>query len=289
MTPPTTPLVTFVSTCSLDREYTDAVVGNARLFSDLVVVSLGTHLHDGRPEDAREQADRLVRDPEEDNKKCAVLAAIYDVPGTAVTDQVASVALHNRARQVGVAAARRALSPATPFWALFLDGDEVPDGAAVAAWWHGESGDRVRAAPRTAHKLANLWLFLHPRLAAEEPEDSVLLVHSDAFSYGREEALQHPRERDGICIWNLASPMGVNDLRVTRNALSSDGRPMFWHYSWVRAGGRDAIKAKCSHWGHAGDRDWPTLIDAAFDDLEAGRWPERDFVHGHRLRLLPAA
>ena len=272
------PLVTFVSACSLDRAFIDAVVDNARRFSDLVVVSLGTRLHDGRPEDFRGQAERLVRDPDGDAGLCSVMVAVYD--GLAADPTT----LHNLARRAGVETARRALSSAQPFWALLLDGDEVPDGAAVERWWRGDAGARIRRDPLVAHKLANVWLFMHPRLASTELEDSVLLVHSDALVH--DEALQHPRERDGIYMWNQSSPLGLNGLRVERNVLSDENEPMFWHFSWVREGGRDALKAKCANWGHAGERDWAALIDIAFDAAEAGRWPDRDFVHNRDLRLL---
>lgn len=283
-------LITFVSTCSLDRRYTEAVLGNARQFSDLVVVSLGSHLHDGRPEDARATAAAMVREHEAD--RSAVIAAVYDVHEAALKDPVG---LHNLARRTGVEAVRRAL-PGLEYWALFLDGDEVPDGPAMARWWRGALGEAARVAPRVARKMANYWLFLRHDVVSEEIEDSPLLVHSGVFRH--DAALEHPRERDGIYLWNLASPLGMGDLRVERNALSEDGLPMFWHYSWVRGGGggdgepdaRSALKAKCANWGHSGERDWDRLIDDAFDLLERGRLPERDFVHGRRLaRADPAS
>jgi hypothetical protein len=279
--PADTPLVTLVSACSLDRAFIDAIVYNARIFSDLVVVSLGTRLHDGRPEDFRGEAERLVKDPEEEeNGKglCAVMVSVYEGVHTD------PVALHNMARRAGVEAARRALSAAQPFWALMLDGDEVPDGPAFERWWKGEGGSIVRLDSFMAHKMANLWLFIDPRLASTELEDSVLLVHSDALVH--DDALQHPRERDGVYLWNQSSPLGMHAMCVQRNVLSDDKEPMFWHFSWVREGGRDALKAKCAHWGHAGERDWPALIDTAFDAVEHGQWPERDFVHNRGLRLL---
>ena len=154
----------------------------------------------------------------------------------------------------------------------------------------GEGAKVREAGPRVAYKMANRWAFLHPRLVAEELEDSVLLVHSDALL--NRDALTHPRERDGIYMWHLSSPLGMRDLRVERLVLPAGSDvPLFTHFSWVREPdaedrGRAALKAKCANWGHRADRDWDALIDAAFDAIEAGRWPERDFVHGYKLRLL---
>ena len=294
----TTPLATIVSYCSRERAFAAALLRNARAFSDVVVVAVGTRLYTGEPEDVDAEIARLRGDDESDAEEgaCPLVFAVYDVPEAMLS---APIMLHNAAREAGVEAARRALGFAQPFWALLLDGDEVPDGPRTRAWWQGAAGAAVRADPRAAHKMANHWLFLHPRLVAEPLEDSVLLVHSDALVGRCREALAHPRERDGIYMWHRESPLGFGgDMRVERLVQSDDGGgPLFWHFSWVRApqpgdgddGGRAALKAKCANWGHRHDRDWAQLIDVAFDAIEAGRWPARDFVHGYPLRLLDAS
>lgn len=291
-------LVTIVSYCSRESEYASAIVRNARAFSDLVVVCVGTRLYTGEPEDVQAEIARFVKEDDgaenggaEDGDGGRVIAAVYDVSEHLLGTPIA---LHNAARQAGVAAARRALSFSQPFWALLIDGDEVPDGGRVRSWWqapHGGGG--VRADRTVVHKMANYWMFLHPQLLAEQLEDSVLLVHSDLLVH--RDAMEHPRERDGIYMWHQSSPIGLGNVRVERMVLGEDGAPMFWHFSWVRGpirgpdvveGGRAAVKAKCANWGHRADRDWDALIDEAFDGIEVGKWPERDFVHGYPLRLL---
>ena len=290
--PVRTALVTFVSYCSRDSAFIGDIIANARKFSDLVVVSLGTRLYTGEREDVDAEVERIVGPyRQEEEEGCPVIAVVYEVHEAALSEPIA---LHNQAREVGLAAARRALSFSRPFWALLLDGDEVPDGARFKTWWEGSEGDGVRSGgPRVAYKMANRWAFLHPRLVAEELEDSVLLVHSDALL--NRDALVHPRERDGIYMWHLTSPLGMRDMRVERrvasNLVGSSSNPLFTHYSWVRDPeapdmGRSALKAKCANWGHRNDRDWTALIDGAFDAIESGRWPERDFVHGYQLRMM---
>lgn len=286
-------LVTFVSYCSLERAFADAVISNARKFSDLVVVSVGTRLYTGEPEDVEAERDRLVTGAYSDNVSslCPVHVITYEVSDTLMRTPIA---LHNIAREAGVKAARAALGGRTPFWALFLDGDEVPDGVRVREWWKSSAGAKIRTDPRVVHKMANHWMFLHPRLVAEPLEDSVFLVHSDALM--NPESLRHPRERDGIYLWHLTSPEGWRDLRVERRVLPDDGKPLFWHFSWVRSsrpgkdgkpdGGRAALKAKVANWGHRDDSDWGALIDDAFDRIDAGLWPDRDFVHGYPLKLI---
>jgi hypothetical protein len=117
-------------------------------------------------------------------------------------------------------------------------------------------------------------MFLSPRLVAQEHEDSAVLVHATRLTV---EGLTHPRERDGI-IWNM---------RAQRMTGALDGAPLIWHFSWVRAD-RRALHKKCEAWGHKDDKKWSELIDAALDGLERGVMPERDFVHGYPLDVLPA-
>jgi hypothetical protein len=154
---------------------------------------------------------------------------------------------------------------------------------------------------------------LHPRLVATDFEDSILLAHSSALDH---DALNHPRERDGIYLWHWTSPsptaLGARVLKVDRGVVdegASCSDPMFWHFSWVRgiapsgdwealrtrggewdwvAGAYAGILEKVKNWGHHNDRDWCKVIDAVFNDIKTKRvWPTRDFVHGHILVLRP--
>ena len=261
-------LATVVSYCSNERPFVNAVLQNALLFSDVVVLAVGSRLYNGVPEDeAHIQAlSHLFPD---------VNVARYDVTDAALSRPVD---LHNAARIVGVAAAREALETRSPttmttagFWALLLDGDEVPDGPIFALWWQA-----ARLRPQVPVKLANYWYFLSKRLVAETHEDSVLLVHSSLLT---DAALTHPRERDGI----VACAGGVAPLRAVNGPDCST--PMFHHYSWVRED-RAALLRKVANWGHSGDRPWAELLQHQMDEVDAGRWPTHDFVHGYRLRLL---
>ena len=259
------PLAAVLSYCSNCANCARGLLANALLCADVVVLSVGERLYDGR-EESREHVERLA------SEFPAVLVEWYPV---ADGELERPVELHNRARQAGVARAERALGPAAwrDAWVLLLDGDEVPEGRRFAEWF-SRAARELR--PRDGVKLANHWLFLSPRLVADRAEDSVVLVHASQLT---EDALRHPRERDGV----LAA-RGLRELRDTRGL---DGQPMFWHYSWVRAD-RASLRAKVANWGHSRERDWAALVDAAMDAVERGEFPARDFVHGYALRLLDA-
>lgn len=264
-------LATLVSYCSLERAYIHAIVRNALLFSDVVVVSVGTRLYSGEQEPGRDDVERdvlrgLQGVHDHGDRADDVRIVWYDVP----EHVAAPIEMHNRAREVGVAEARRAL-PGADFWTLLLDGDEIPDGPSFARWW---SSAGPLLSPDLVYKMANYWFFLHPLLVADVHEDSVLLVHASQLTAA---ALRHPRERDGVYM--------ERGLRALRGVAGLDGAPMFSHMSWVRES-RAALVAKVKNWGHARDRPWAALIHDALDGIEAGRMPERDFVHGYPLRML---
>jgi hypothetical protein len=272
---PTHRLATVISYCSYEKAYIDVLIDNARVFSDAVVVSVGERLYTGAPEDEREVA-RLRAKYEGDAE---VRVVRY---GVGLDELERPIPLHNRARVVGVQTARTLLGE--DIWVLLLDGDEVPDGPAVRAWWRAAQGGNWLV-PHVAFKMLNHWVFLHPRLVADVHEDSVVLVHASRLTPA---ALDHPRERDGILMESALPSAVPRPLQVARRVPGLDGKkPMFWHYSWVRAT-RAELHAKVQSWGHKSDRaDWPALVDAAYDAMEREEWPERDFVHGYTLRLCP--
>ena len=253
-------LAAIVSYCCNERPFIRSLIRNALLFADVVVIAVGTRLFTGEPEDEENLSYLSLEFP-------SLRISRYNVTDTLLSEPIV---LHNHARKAGLYAATEALGTAD-FWALLLDGDEVPDGADVAAWW-SEKG--AAFSPTTALKMANYWYFLDPRLVAETFEDSVLLVHASCLTDG---ALSHPRERDGI--------LAYNNLCAHRNVLGLLGVPMFHHYSWVRAD-RAALLRKVSNWGHTNDRPWASLLQEQMDEFDAGRWPDRDFVHGYVLHQV---
>jgi hypothetical protein len=259
-------LVTVVSYCSNERSYIDALLQNALTFSEGVYVSVGARLYTGEPEHADHLTSLQKRHP-------SVRFIWYAVEPDELADPIP---LHNKARQVGVSAA--VAEHGSDVWVLLIDGDEVPEGQRVLEWW---SHARSILQKDMVLKLANYWLFLDPRLVAEQIEDSVLIAHASVLT---DRALGDRRERDGIYSPDSEGPH--EPVRLMRRVHGLDGKPMFWHFSWVRPS-REALKAKCKNWGHKNDKDWAALIDAAFDGIEAGRWPATDFVHGYRLRVMP--
>lgn len=313
-------LATIVSYCSQERPYIGDVVRNAVKFSDAVVVSIGTRLYSGPPEDTASlfELDVLgaVSDPAD---RAKLHLATYEVPSAIPADQHTSH-FHNLARLAGFQRARSVLGATHPrFWVLFLDADEVAEGDRFRAWLSAPANaERLRSDTTTMYKFANYWAFIHPQLVSTEHEDSVFMVHSSMLN---QEALMHPRERDGIYLWHWskgdAAGGRIDRARVERSV--GNERPMFWHYSWVRGARQGAhsshmsdaerasddaerasddadlqareagLRAKVDGWGHRGDRNWGAVISATFERIRSTRaWPTRDFVHNHPLVWVDA-
>ncbi len=271
-------LVTVVLYSSHEGVYIDALLRNTHLFSDVVVLAVGARQFDSTPEDVVHLAELHDTFPE-------VVLALYPVRA----NETDAIALHNRGREYGVVRGRRELVKRgllqqeqqagrgwSNAWFLMLDGDEVPDGARFRQWWRDPATRQRLANASEAYKLANYWLFMLPRLVAEQVEDSVLLVHDAHLT---RTALNHPRDRDGIWMANSQT------LHVHRAVPGLDGLPMFWHYSWVRRT-RAALLHKVMTWGHNTDRtDWRKLVDEAYALVDQGKVPQ-DFVHGYKLRWV---
>lgn len=254
-------LAVFVSYSSNERMFVDAIITSARKFADAVVLAVGDRLYDGNREDDTHISTIAERYPDVHIAQYMVKDELLNTP----------VALHNSARIACMRMTRHVFGSGD-FWVLLLDGDEVPDGDRMAAWWRGVTLEHA------AYKMANYWYFMSTRLRADALEDSVLLVHSSLLT---DQALSHPRERDGVLMHH-----GIEG-RTPRETLSLDGKPMFHHFSWVRAD-RRALYAKVRNWGHSRERPWGQLIDQFMDQIEAGKTPTHDFVHGYRLTVVEA-
>lgn len=273
-------LYIIVSYCSNERMFSDHMFSALQDICQTInegldykfahaIVSVGSHLYNGRVEDEEHISSLKIRYP------------MIDIVRYDVNLRKQSVELHNLARQVGV---NRAIEIhglcENHFWSLFLDGDELPESGQFSNWYISKTkmsnSNEIQGFDSRIMKLANYWYFMHPSLVSNVFEDSVLMVHSSRLSLL---SLSHPRERDGIII--VAKELwGENDTRMIK---SMSGRPMFHHYSWVRDSDV-GLYTKVVNWGHSKDKPWMQFIsDTVFNIQFHGIWPDVDFVHGYRL------
>lgn len=251
------PISTIVNFCSNESRFLAATLEQALFFSHQVIVPVCDHFFDGTPEN-RTLLDQIYAA----FPKCLFVEYPYipqKIPKKIWKKIDPAHFWHSLSRLIGYQFLDEEIESV-----LFLDADEVPDGKRFAQWL-----DCSDYRQHTALKLANYWYFRQPCNQALKFEDSIVLVQKRALE---SEILLHQEERDAI--YNLLP--GPKRRSVT----SSDGDPMFHHYSWVRT--EEEMLKKVRAWGHKGDRDWPSLVTEEF----SGPFKGTDFVHGYSYKIV---
>lgn len=251
------PICTIVNFCSNESRFIQPCLEQAMLFSRQVIVPVCDHFFDGSPENRP-----LLQEIYEAFPDC--LFVEYPFKPQKIPKKIW--------KKVDPAHFWMSLSRliATQFvdeeieTLLFLDADEITDGARFAEWL--ENSDYQQ---HMVLKLANYWYFREPCYQALHFEDSIVLVQKRALD---REILLHQDERDAI--YNLLPGP------KRRQVMGVDGVPMFHHYSWVRT--QEEMLKKARAWGHKNDRDWVALVNAEF----TGPFRGTDFVHGYHYQTV---
>lgn len=133
-------------------------------------------------------------------------------------------------------------------YVMFLDSDEIIDGAAFKTWL-----DTYDYKHYGAMKLQNYWYWREPIYRAKNyHEDSIVLAKKGSFNP-----------------FHVFSNLGRHGIfescagRKMRDVTSVDKKPMAHHYSWVRD--KENMLRKVRAWGHRNDRtDWSLLVEKEF-------------------------
>lgn len=307
-----------VSASSLEKPFLTRLLRECAHFASLVVVTYGSHLFSGEPEDhawfeqlrfsfdpavykfvcydvvAPDLAER--RRPQKEDEKND------DDANHAERDSV--VNYHNIARQTGVACVDDVLRASGvgdvgKCWLLFLDGDEVPRGRRFRVWWETVTETRKDgAAIETGAPAENT-----PD-GAESDEGVKCLLETDCayklanYWYFLTSRLRADQLEDSVTLMRRdhVTRQGLSDEYERDGILAAapvrgvyrmvtdmrDGEPMFHHYSWVRS--RQDLHTKVATWGHKGDQPWTELLRDTWRVIDAGNaYPETEFVHGYNL------
>lgn len=249
-----------INFCSNERPFINSLLDQCSLFSQNIVVSYGSHMYDGTPENLFEFITFMKF------KYPFVKFIEYNVDLTIPHQQLKGVKNRptaywcNLARWQGIEYLRSTNQDID--WFLFLDADEIPEGNVFKTWLDISQLDK-----RYIYKFANYWYFKLPVFQAAQHEDSILLVHDD---YLDEKAVFHDDERDGI--------IKVINIPQKRMVKSKDNLPMFHHFSWVRT--RDGIAKKLKTWAHRDDifknADISSIVNYMYKNDDVN-----DFVHNY--------
>lgn len=244
--------------CSNEKAFIDALLTECYRFSDDIVVSYGSHLYDGTPED-KAHIDALR------SKHNSVRFVEYVVDNSIDLNKQKGVVKrpkaywHNLARYTGISSLKK------EEWVFLIDSDEIPEGSKVLEWL-----SKTNLHKECIYKMANYWYFKSVNNQATSWEDSVLLVHSSCLSADN---IFGDMERDHL--------VAASGCRLVRQVVGTDGNPMWHHYSFVR--NKEGIVHKIKNWGHSDDSfnrvDATKFVDYIYKDENVN-----DIVHGYEYK-----
>jgi len=250
-----------INYCSNEKPFLDPLLKECRKFTNDIVVSYGSHLYDGQPEDL-EYINGCV-DLYKDIKFVK-----YDVDITMDISKMKGIKFrrnaywHNLARYTGVQALEK------KEWVFIIDADEIPDGDYVREWL-----ESVHLNEMECYKIATYWYFKYPVYQAQQLEDSILLIH---YKYLTEENIHADWERDSL--------IQLSGCKLMREVKGIGGKILWSHFSWCRS--RQALLHKIKNWGHASDIfrgvNAEQIVDYIFHNNEVN-----DVVHGYTYNLVP--
>jgi hypothetical protein len=254
------PVSVVISYCSKEHFFLEPILEQCSKFSDDIVVSFGSHLYNGTPEDIsyiHEVAPKFQH-----VKFVQYLVSPDNFNGMGVHKRQQAY-WHNMARWNGV------MHLQYHDWVLLLDADEIPEGEKFKNWFSSVEGTPILN-NKTTFKIANYWYFKDPTNRALVLEDSVLLIHAKYLSkynifgdYERDYTIQQ------------------SGTRLIRQTRGIKGEVMFHHFSWVRS--REGLEHKIRHWGHADEYNNPEhVINEIFKNDNVN-----DIIHHYNYEKVP--
>lgn len=251
-------IATIINYCSNEEHFIDACISQASFYSDMIVVSYGSHLYNGIKENSSHIKILKTRYPFVKFVEYPVNIEIDLKKQKGVVNRPYAY-WHNLARWYGFKEVPQ------NFWVLFLDVDEVPDGLRFREWWRAHTPQEDMA-----FKLANYWYFKKPIFQAQTWEDTPALVHARKIN---EDNIFGDRERDHTVY--------SHGLKLNRYVLGNDFKPLIHHFSWVRSPEQMLFKLK--NWGHQTDfANHDGMVAHIFRDDGVN-----DIVHGYQYSIVP--
>jgi len=247
-----------VNYCSNESIFIHQFLKECLKFTSDIVVSYGSHLYNGQPEDKNHIAELVAMYPMVKFVEYPVDINLKHRRGVVHRP---TAYFHNLARST----AAKALSHKN--WVFVLDVDEIPEGDRVAEWLRHAVLDH-----NCAYKLANYWYFKKPEFRARTLEDSVLLIHAKHLT---DNNIFGDNERDYL--------IHASGCKLVRMVKHSDN-VMFHHFSWVRT--QDGLRHKITSWAHANDLFKNANVDAIMEHIYGNDQPN-DIVHGYSYDIVP--
>lgn len=236
-----------INYCTNDYRFLSKAIQEATHFAQQILVPVCDHFFDGSPEDRK----LLVRSYRE-NQQATFIEFAFDVKqlytpyvkrDPADEDWVAF--WHSTGRYLAFLYADSEIDHF-----LFLDSDEIVEGARFRQWLDRESWRKWDA------MWFNSYCYgLEATRRAPHLQMTALLAKRSALSPLK---IFNSRERFGI----IAAIAGPRSMQI----MGCDGKPMLHHYSWVRP--KNECLKKVRTWGKKHICDWEAWLEQAHEEMK---------------------
>lgn len=248
-----------INYCTNEHYFLDACIQQCSIISEDIVVSYGSRLYDGSPENFT-----LINESKKKHNGAKFVQyevdTHIDLSKQMGVDKRPTAYWHNLARWQGFRELRNKA------WVLFIDVDEIPDGKNFLEWVKKTNLDQ-----NTVYKIANYWYYKYVNFQSIFWEDSAILLNTINCT---EENFFGDSERNFM----LTSAKSQNVCRFITNA---DSLPLIHHYSWVRT--KEQLIHKLQNWGHKDDG--LNLDDKTVEKIFST--PEFNIITNHRYIYVP--
>jgi len=249
-----------INYCSNESMFLEPLLKQCLKFSNDIVVSYGSHLYDGTPENIAQIVEVQTKYP-------TVKFVMYNVDLTLDlykqrgVSQRPTAYWHNLARWTGIQSIQN------KEWVFIIDCDEIPEGDKLERFLSATIFDE-----NICYRFSNYWYFKSLMNQATSYEDSVVFIH---YKYLNESTVFGDWERG-----HTTNSVGIP---VQNRVLNYDNTPLFHHYSWVRT--RAGLKHKIQSWAHSNDRfkgvNADELIEGIYKDDNVN-----DCVHNYTYKSV---
>jgi hypothetical protein len=241
-------IATVISYCTNDYIFLRACVKSVLGFSQEVVVSYCDRFFDGSEENPA-----ILESSIRENPEAKFIQFSYEE-----MDKNNYGRCHNATRAHGW----KALT-SNPNWILFVDCDEIAD-LAFDTWVKTYDLNSFES-----YRICSFWYYREACFRARQLEDSAVLTKNIDFTF------------DSI-VMSMGERFGLMHSHPHHDTRGLHGEPMFHHLSWV--GTKERLLRKVKTWGHSGDRDWNSIIEAEFKRIFSPGC--LDPIHGYSYRRV---
>lgn len=251
-----------INYCSNEAPFLDCIIKQCLKFTDDIVISYGSHLYDGTPENHL-----YIELCKEKYPEVTFVCYNVDINEDLTTKKGVknrpTAYWHNLARWTGIQALKK------KEWVFIIDGDEVPEGALVKIWL--EKAMNIFKEDE-CYKIATFWYFKDPTNRAKTLEDSILLMH---YKHLTEDNIFGDYERDHL--------IPASKCALQRNIMGINKAILWHHFSFVRP--KHILERKLRTWGHSNDIFKGANIEKIIEDIYKDD-NVNDIVHNYQYEKV---